>query len=91
VVRRLFECLQEGVERARRQHVDLVDDHDLVAVPLRPVREGFLQPAHVFDAVVRGAVDLLDVDIDARGDLEAGAALIARGRRGALVAVECLR
>ena len=38
MVRRLFECLEEGVECARRQHVNLVDDDDFVTVPLWPVR-----------------------------------------------------
>jgi hypothetical protein len=32
VRRRLFEGLEQGVERARREHVHLVDDHDLEAV-----------------------------------------------------------
>ena len=88
VIRRLLQRLQEGVERARRQHVNLIDDDDLVAVALGPVRERFLETAHVFDAVVRRPVDLLDVHVDARRDVEAGAALVARGRSRALFAVE---
>ena len=70
--------------------MNLVDDHDLVAVPLRPVRERFLQPTHVVDAVVRGAVDLLDVYVDARRDFDARTALVTGGRRRAFLAVEGL-
>jgi hypothetical protein len=70
--------------------VNLVDDHDLVAVPLRPVGERLLQPAHVFDAVVRGAVDLLDVYVDARRDFDTRTALVTRGGRRAFLAVEGL-
>ena len=59
--RRLLEGLQERVEGPRREHVDLVDDPDLVAVAGRVVARALAQLADLLDAVVRGAVDLLDV------------------------------
>ena len=87
---RLFERLEEGVEGARREHVHLVDDHDLEAVARGPVRQRLLQPAHVVDAVVGGAVDLEHVEVDAGGDLFAGVADVARLGRGTELAVERL-
>ena len=63
VRRRLLERLQERVPRVLREHVDLVHDEDLEAVARRPVGQALLEPPHLVDAVVAGAVDLLDVDV----------------------------
>ena len=83
VRRRLLERLQERVPRVLREHVDLVDDEDLVAIARRPVRQRLLQLADLVDAVVAGAVDLAHVHVRARGDLPAGRALEARLYAGA--------
>ena len=42
VIGRLFQRLQESVERASGKHGHFVDDHDLGAVTLRSVRQGLL-------------------------------------------------
>jgi hypothetical protein len=57
------------------EHVDLVHDEDLEAVALRAGTAASPADADVVDAVVAGAVDLLHVDVDARGDLLARRAL----------------
>ena len=82
VRRRLLERLQEGVPRRRREHVDLVDHVDLEAVTRRAEAHPLLQTPDLVDAVVAGAVDLLDVEILTRRDLLAGGARVARRRRG---------
>src|SRR5262249_18627701 len=63
------------------------------AIARRPVRERLLDAPHVVHARVRRAVDLLDVDVDPRGDLGARRALEARlgGRSVLRRAVEGLR
>ena len=66
VRRRLLERLQERVPRRRREHVHLVDDVDLEAVARGTEAHPLLQPAHLVDAVVARAVDLLHVEVVAR-------------------------
>ena len=88
--RRLLQRLQERVEGARRKHVDLVDDPDAEAVTGRVVARALPQLADLVDAVVGGAVDLLDVEAGPGGDLPARVALPARIRRRPLHAVEGL-
>jgi len=75
--RRLLERLQERVERSRREHVDLVDDPDLEAVPRGVVARALTQLAHLLDAVVGGAVDLLHVEGRPARDLQAQTAVVA--------------
>ncbi len=90
VRRRLLDGLEEGVERRGREHVDLVDDEDLVAVAHRGDGEPLDDDlADVVDAGVRGGVDLEHVDVASFGNLDAGVALAARLGRGPLHAVEC--
>jgi hypothetical protein len=91
VPRRLFERLQERVERVLREHVHFVDDVDLEPALHRPVRDRLHQVAHLVDLRVRRAVDLEDVERDAVRDLLAGRALVAGIGRGPLFAVERLR
>ena len=88
VAGRLLERLEQGIERRAREHVHFVDDVDLVAVAGRQVLRRLAQRAHVVDAVVRGGVDLLDVDVVAGGDLHARAADAARFGGGAFLAIE---
>ena len=59
--RGLLEGLQQRVERGLRQHVELIDDEDLVAVSRRRVARGVDQVAHVVDAGTGGGVHLDDV------------------------------
>jgi len=78
VVRRLLERLQQRVERRRRQHVDFVDDVDLVGAARRGIAGVVAQVAHLVDAVVGGAVDLDHVDEPSLGYLAAIVAGVAR-------------
>ena len=88
VGRWLFERLQEGVPRLVRQHVHFVDDVDLEAIARGAERDALLELSHLVDAVVRGAVDLLDVDVVAGRDLFARRAHLAGdGRRAGRLAV----
>ena len=74
--------LSSALNDERRQHVDFVDDEDLVAVADRRDRQALDDHfAHVVDAGVRGGVDLEHVDVAAFGDLDAGVADAARVRR----------
>ncbi|CAM3727122.1 hypothetical protein MIFL109517_06890 [Micrococcus flavus] len=93
VLRRLLHDLQQRVEAGRRDHVGLVDDEDLEAVPHRGERGPLAQPARVVHAAVAGGVDLQDVQGAgaARGEVPARVALPAGRGRGALRAVQAAR
>ena len=62
VCRWFFECLEEGVERRLRQHVHLVDDIDAVPSYLRGDTYLFGQRADVVHRIVRGGIQLMDVE-----------------------------
>ena len=68
VLRRLLQRLQEGVERRRRQHVDFVDDVDLVAGAGRRVAHAVIDLADVVDAGMGRGVHLEDVHVPAFHD-----------------------
>ena len=77
---RLFQRLEQRVERLVREHVHFVDDVDLEAGAAGPDVDVLPQLADLVDAAVAGAVDLQHVDVVARGDGLADVALVA-GRR----------
>ena len=85
VRRRLLQRLQQGIERGLGQLVDLVDDVDLVLAARRRVLHVLAERPDLFDAPVRGAVDLDHVDeragqaLDAHRALAAGLGARARG------------
>jgi hypothetical protein len=62
VRRRLFQRLEQRVEGAGRQHVDFVEDVELLFAAHRGVADRLAQLADVLDAVLRGGVDLLHID-----------------------------
>ncbi len=68
VRRRLFQGLQERVERRGREHVHFVDDVDLVAGLHRGVAHAVQQFAHLIDLGARGGVQLQHVDVPALDD-----------------------
>ena len=86
--RRFLEGFEECVPRVVREHVNFVDDEDFEAIALGPVGKAFLKSADVVDAGVAGAVDLLDVDVVACGDLDARGAFLARRGGRTFFAVE---
>ena len=85
---RLFERLQERVERLGRQHVHLVDDVDLVAALGGRELHRLAQAADLVDAAVRCRVDFEDVHGRAIHDALAALAFSARVWRRALLAVQ---
>ena len=69
VRRRLFEGLEQRVEGRRGQHVDLIDDVDLVAATHRREVDAVDDLlAHVVDARAAGRVELVDVGVVTGGD-----------------------
>ena len=90
--RRLFDGLEQRVERLRRQPVHFVDDEDLVAIAHRRHPEaGDDDVADLVDLRVRGGVDLEDVHVASFGNLEAGVARSAGIGRRTGVAVQGAR
>ncbi|SIM89214.1 Uncharacterised protein [Mycobacteroides abscessus subsp. abscessus] len=90
VLRRLLHDLQQRVEPLAGDHVRLVDDEDLVAVPHGGEGRAFAQVTGVVHAAVGGGVHLDDVQRSRAvpGEVPAGLAVPARGGGGALGAVE---
>ena len=78
VRRRFLERLEERVEGALREHVDLVDDVDLGARGRGPVAGAFDQLADVVDAGVAGGVHFEDIHVAVLVD---GAAVLAFAAR----------
>ena len=68
VLRRLLQRLQEGVEGRRRQHVDFVDDVDLVARAGRRVAHAVVDLADVVDAGMGRGVHFQHVHVPAFHD-----------------------
>ncbi len=68
VLRRLFQRLQEGVERRGREHVDFVDDVDLVARARRRIAHAVVDLAHIIDAGMGSGVHFQHVDVPAFHD-----------------------
>ncbi|CAB3849557.1 hypothetical protein LMG26858_01633 [Achromobacter anxifer] len=91
VGRRLFQCLEHGVERMPGQHVDFVDHVDLEAPRARRVHRLLQQLRHFLDAAVRGRVQFKVVDEAPGIDFRARAAHAARLGSDACFAVEGLR
>ena len=74
---RLLERLEQGVGGGRREHVDLVDDVDLLAARRSQCRTRH-QVAHGVHPVVRRGVELVHVERGAFGDLDTGGTHAAR-------------
>ena len=68
VRRRLFQRLEQRVERRSRQHVHLVEDVDLVARAHRRVADRIIDLANVVDAVMGGGIHLDHVEMPALHD-----------------------
>ncbi len=69
---RFFQRLEQGVESVARQHVDFVDNVDLVARRNRRVAHRFDDLAHIVDAGMTGGVHLDHVDMAPLGNRAAG-------------------
>ena len=83
--------LRRALKASRGQHVDLVDDVDLVAAGGGGEFHVLAEFPDLVDPPVGGAVDLADVDRVSVRDFTAMDALVAGGRRRPLFAVDRLR
>ncbi|MCW0438786.1 hypothetical protein NB723_003750 [Xanthomonas sacchari] len=90
VLRRLFQGLQQRVERRLGEHVHFVDQVDLELAARGHVLRVLDHFAHVVHAGVGRSVDLQQIDVAAGVDVQAGRALAARVGAGALLAVQRL-
>ena len=88
--RRFFERLQQRVEGVRREHVDFVDEVDLVPAAGGRVLHVLEQLARVVDLGARGRIDFDEIDEPAFIDLATGGAFPARGRPRRHFAIEAL-
>ena len=86
---RFFERLEESVEGACREHVDFVDDENLVLADDGRVLHTFNHIADVIDAGVGGRIYFIDVHRISAGDILAAVALATRMQRVGTLAVEC--
>ena len=77
VLRRLFQRLEERVEGRGREHVDFVDDVDLVARARRRIAHAVVDLAHVVDTGMGGGVHFQHVHVPAFHD---GPAMHAQNR-----------
>jgi len=75
---RSFQGLEQGVERLCRQHVNFVDDVDLVSAGGRQVLDVLSELADIVDLAVGGAVDFDDVKAASVRYLDACGAFPAR-------------
>ena len=91
VLRRLLQRLQKRVERLPRQHVDFVDDVNLVPRAAGTHGDVLAKLANFIDAAVARPVDLDHVHVAPLADGEANVALVARRRRRPLDAIQALR
>ena len=90
VRRRLLQRLQHGVEGVGGQHVDLVDDEDLVAADGGQIGGVFQHHRHFLDLAVRGRVHLQIIGKPPLVDSATSAAFATGVRADALFAVERL-
>ena len=93
--RRFLQCFQQGIERILRQHVNFVDDINLVTRRHCRIAHGLDNLADIVDAGVRCGIHFNDVDVPTLRNRDTGFADTARiNRRPALPvlpdAVECL-
>ena len=74
---RLLECLQESIESRGREHVDFVNDEDLVLADLGRYANLVDEGSDVIDRVVGGSVQFMDVHRALLIECLAGFAFIA--------------
>jgi hypothetical protein len=90
VLRRLFERLQQSVERFAGEHVDFVDDVDFKATATGSDVDVAAELSNLFNSAIAGAIDFQNIDILATGDRLADVALVAGLRGWPFFAVEAL-
>ena len=58
ILRRFFQCLQQRIERSRRQHMHLIDNIDLISAFRRTICYLFTDLTDIIHAVIRRRIDL---------------------------------
>ena len=89
--RRFLQRFQQSVERLVGQHVDFIDDINLIAGLRRRKLHIFPQIANLVDAPVRCGIDLINIHRHAVINQFTGTAVIAGRRRRPLLAVQSFR
>ena len=85
VRRRLFQRLEQGIERALGQHVHLIDHIDLVARLNRAIAHTVQKIAHIIDASAAGGIQLQHIHVPTIDDGAAMAALGGQIHTGAML------
>ena len=88
--RRFLKRFQQRVEGLLGQHVDFIDDVNLVATAGGQVAQLFAQFSYLVDAAIGCTVDLDNIQVGTLNDFAAGLAGVAGLNGGALFAVERL-
>ena len=88
--RRLFERLEQRIERALGEHVHFVNQKDFELSATRDVLGTLNQFANIIDTVIGRGVNFHHIEVSAGVDILAGGALSAGFGTGALLAVETL-
>ena len=88
--RRFLQRLEQRVERRRGQHVDFVNDVDLVPCSTGTHVGVGTQLANLVDAAIAGPVDLQHVDVFSGIDRPADVAVVVRVRRRAVGGIQRL-
>ena len=86
--RRFFQGLQEGIEGRLREHMDFIDDVNLVFVLRGKISDILPEFPDLIDPAVGGSIDFEDIDGDPIPDLLAERALIAGVPRRSLGTIE---
>jgi len=81
---------QEGIKSLLGEHVDFVNNKNLIATMGREVLDILPEFPNLIDAAVTGAVDFQDIETMPLGDLETRLARLARRRRRTVAAVQGL-
>ena len=88
---RLFQCFQQRIERASREHMHFVDDVDPVFPFRRLIADFFADLPNIVDTIVRRSVDLYHIDRIPGKDRAADVTFIARASVDRMLAVDRTR
>lgn len=89
VLRRFFQRFQQGVESLLGQHMDLIDNVNLVAPSNGREPDIIPELSHLIDAVITRAIDLKNVKADTRRNFPARIADATWGSGRAVHAIQC--
>ena len=90
VRRRLLQGFQEGIKGVLGEHVDFIDNKNLITTLGREIFNIFPKFPNLIDAPVTGPVDFQDIETMPLGDLQTRLALVAGRRRRTVDTVQGL-